>query len=237
MKTPSLLAASLAMLLACLAHAADASANRRVTSILDVETEDPIAYAKWIKQYNEIAKARLGVDNFIRVYVSIHDSRAKGPGVRVVSSAATASELLKQNDILENDPAITQLRSHMRGMRKTGSRVLYQSVRFDGPSARGAHNYNTLANLTDEAAYLKAIDELRAIFDANGLKDVKIYVYRVIAGRTDHSHRITINTPSRERLGALLDFAGTHPQLQTWFTNTAKLRTVVATTTSREITQ
>lgn len=232
-----MLLASLATLLAaCFTHAADMTATRRVISILEVETDDPAAYATWIKQYNEVAKSRLGIDNYVRVYESVHDSRPTGH-VRAVTAASTVAELTKNTMALENDPAIVEIRHHMNAIRKTGSRVLYQGLRFEGPNAKGANNYNTLANLSDEAAYLKAIDELRSIFDANGFKDVKIYVYRTLAGRTDHSHRITINTPSRERLAAFLDFAGTNPQTLTWLANTAKFRTVVANNTSHEITK
>ena len=237
MKTARTLLASLATLFACLAHAADSNTSRRVVAILDVETDDPAAYATWIKQYNEVAKAKLGIDNYLRVYESVFDSRENPARVRVVTSAPSVAELFKNSAALETDPGIIENLSHLRAIRKTGARVLYQSVRSEGTTAKGAHNYNTLANLSDEAAYLKAIEELRAIFDANGFKDAKIFVYRVIAGRADHSHRITINTPSRERLAAFLDFVGTNPQAQTWIANSGKIRTVVANTTSREITK
>ena len=237
MKSSRTLVALFATLFAvCLAHAADTATARRVTSIMEVETDDPAGYAMWIKQYNEIAKAKLGIDNYLRVYQSIYDSRPTGH-VRVVSSAATVAELMKNADVLQNDPAIMANREHLSAIRKTGSRVLYQAVRFDGPTPKGSHNFNTLAMLSDEAAYLKAIDDLRVIFDSNGFKDTKVIVYRVLAGRTDHSHRITISTPSLDRLAAWLDFVATNPQAQTWLANTAKFRTIVANTTSREITK
>jgi hypothetical protein len=125
----------------------------------------------------------------------------------------------------------------MRAIRKIGTRVLYQAIYSDGPSPSGAHNYNTLAMVTDEAGYLEAIKRLRAVFDSIGLKDVKITVYRTLAGFTDHSHRITINTPSAERLAAFLDLVGSNSQLREWLASSAKFRTVVANTTSREITK
>lgn len=237
MKTTRILFASLVTLLtACLLHAADPKPAQRVVSILDVQTDDPAAYAIWMKQYNAIAKTKLGIDNYLRVYQSYFDSRPAGY-VRVVSTAANVAELTKNRLTLEDDPGIREIQQHLQSIRKRGARVLYQTVRTDGPSPRGANNYNTLAMLSDEAAYLKAIDELRTIFDANGFKDTKITVMRVLAGRTDHSHRITINTPSPERLAAFLDFAATSPQAQSWLANTAKFRTVVANTTSREITR
>ena len=236
--TPMLVASFLTLLAACSMQAADPKPANRVVSILDVQTDDPIGYAIWMKRYNEIAKAKLGIDNYTRVYQSYFDSRPEGPGhVRVVTTAATVAELMKNAAVLDADPAILENREHVSHIRKRGSRVLYQTVRTDGPSPAGANNFNTLAMISDEAAYIKAIDELRAIFDASGFKDAKITVMRVLAGRTDHSHRITINLPSPERLAAWLDFSGTSAQAQAWIANSAKFRTVVANTTSREITR
>lgn len=208
----------------------------RVIAVLDIETDDPGAYATWIKHYNEAAKAKLNIDPYLRVYQSGFDGRTTGR-VRTVSSAASVAELMKNSQLLENDPAILENQTHLRAIRQIGARVLYQALRFDGPSPKGANNYNTLAVIPDEAAYLAAIVELREIFDAVGLKDAKIGVYRVLAGRTDHTHRITISTPSRDHLGAFLDLAASNPQLVAWLASTAKLRTVVANSTSREITK
>jgi hypothetical protein len=234
--TPKLVASFLTLLAACALHAADPKPANRVVSILDVQTDDPVGYAVWMKRYNEIAKAKLGIDNYTRIYQSYFDSRQPGY-VRVVTTAANVAELMKNAQALDADPAILENRERVSFIRKRGARVLYQTVRTDGPSPSGANNYNTLAVLSDEAAYLKAIDDLRTIFDSNGFKDTKITVMRVLAGRTDHSHRITINLPSPERLAAWLDFVATSPQAQTWLASTAKFRTVVANTTSREITK
>jgi hypothetical protein len=220
----------------CCLQAADPQSTGRAIAILDVETDDPAAYATLMAKYNEAAKAKLNIDNYVRIYQSLYDGRGTGR-VRAVSGAASISELMKNAATLEADPAIMALTEKMKSMRKRGPRVLYHSVRYEGVNAKGAWNYNTLAVVNDEAGYLKAIDDLRGIFDANGLKDVKIAVYRVAAGRADHTHRITINANSSERLGAFLDAASTNPQLQKWQADSAKLRTVVATTTSREITK
>src|SRR5215212_10379972 len=192
MKTTRKVWASLLTLcVACLVHAADMKPIPRVLSILDVETDDPSGYAIWISQYNDIAKAKFGVERFVRVFESVNDGR-KTSSVRAVAAASSVAELTKNSAALEADPGIMQLRAHMAGMRKSGARVLYQAMRYDGP-IKGSANYNTLAVVNDEPGYLKAIDQLRTIFDANGLKDAKIAVYRVIAGRTDHTHRITIS--------------------------------------------
>lgn len=114
--------------------------------------------------------------------------------------------------------------------------MLYQSLRRDGQN-KNASNYYTLAVVTDEPGYLKALDQLREILDANGLKDANISVWRVLAGRTDHTHRIVIATPSPERLGLLLDFVATNAQRAEWAANATKYRTVVSNGTVREITK
>jgi len=229
-----LLAPLVALFAACLVHAADSKPIARVMTVIDVETEDATGYATWIAQYNAVAKARLGVDNYLRVFQTAFDGHGSGR-VRAVISAANVVEMTKNATALETDPAILELTNHLRQIRKMTSRVLYQAIRFDGPSVKGAANYNTLANVTDEAGYLQALDQLRGIFDANGLKDLKISAYRTLAGRTDHTHRITISAPSQERLAVFLDLAATNAQLTGWLAATAKLRTVVANTTSREI--
>jgi hypothetical protein len=231
-----LLASIVTLLAAGFALAADQKPIARVIAILEVETDDPSGYATWIKQYNEIAKAKLKVDQYLRVYQSVFDGTATGR-VRVVTAASNAAELMKNAAALENDPAILENRDHLRAIRKMGARVLYQAVRFDGTNPRGAANYNTLAMVTDEAGYLKALEELRGIFDANGLKDAKLSVYRVMAGRANHTHRVTISLPSPERLAAFLDFSAANAQAQDWIARSAKFRSVVSNTTSREITK
>ena len=230
------LIAAAAVFTATFAPAAETKTATRVFSLLEIETDDPVAYAEAMKQYNEIAKARLGVDNYLRVYQT-HFDGVKSGQVRVVNGAATVADLMKNIAALESDPAILQLQERIKGLRKRGSRVLYQSARFDGPNPPGSWTYNTLANVTDEPGYLKAIEQLRGIMDKNGFKDVRASVYRTVAGRTDHSHRITLTAPTREQLAAFLDFVGTNSQALEWLASSAKLRTVVRNAVAREITK
>src|SRR6185436_3219010 len=100
--------------------------------------------------------------------------------------------------------ALVKLRAELSQVRKLGKSTTLKAVRFDGRNPSGFH-YNTRAVLTDEAAYLKALDGLRALLDSHGLKDVKINCYRVVAGRTDYAHMSSLNCPSAERRAALLD--------------------------------
>ena len=65
MKTTRLLASIATLLAACLVHAADQK-DTRVMSLLEVETDDPTAYATWIKQQNDIVKAKFNIDNFYK---------------------------------------------------------------------------------------------------------------------------------------------------------------------------
>lgn len=236
MKTIRLLFASLATLLAvCATHAADTKPVPFVMTVLDIDTEDASGYATWIAAYNAVAKAKLGVDRYLRVYVSQFDGEKTGR-VRVVAGASSFAELTKYAQALENDPAIRENNDHLRAIRKTGARVLYQAVRRDGTHPNGMV-YTTLANITDEAGYLKSLDQLKAAYDSIGMKDVKINCYRTIAGRTDHTHRITIVLPSPERLAAFLDAAATDATVLKWLADAAKYRTVVSNATAREITK
>lgn len=237
MKSHPRILASLATLLAAgLLSAAEPKLPARVMTTLDIETDDPSGYATWIAQYNEVAKAKLGLDPYLRVWQSWFDGRGT-TRVRIVASAATAAELTRNNEVLENDPAILQIVSHMRPIRKLGARVLYQAVYFDGPTPKGAATFTTHAILTDEAAYVKALAQLRTIFDAIGLKDAKIGAYRASVGRTDHTHRITISLPSSERLAVFLDLMASNQQMADWLASVAKIRTVVTNFSSREITK
>ena len=121
-------------------------------------------------------------------------------------------------------------------IRTLGASVLYQGLRIDG-TYKGAWVYVTLATIADEAAYLKSLDGLREVFDANGLKDAKINCYRVMAGRLDHSHRITITFDSEARLAVFLDTVNSSAQMQAWLASVASNRKVVSNFTGHEITK
>ena len=161
---------------------------------------------------------------------------AKTGSVRLVTAAESVSALAKNNAALAGDAALTDFANRLRTISKLGARVLYQSVRFDG-TYKGSYVYSTTARVTDEAGYLKALDGLRALFDAKGFQDAKINVYRVLAGRTNFTHRVSIAVPSNERLAAMLDFLGSDAQMAAWLADAAKYRTVVGNMTSHDIVQ
>lgn len=233
--TLKVFASALTLLVACLAQASDSKAVARVISITDIETDDASGYATWIAKYNEVVKAKLGIDTYLHIYVSNNDGERSG-SVRSVVSAESVAAMTKNNAALADDPALRDIRDHMRGLRKQGARVLYQGVRYDG-GHKGAYVYTTLALVNDEAGYLKALDGLRVLFDKNGFQDSKINAYRVLAGRTNFSHRITLSLPSNERLAALLDFVSADPSMAEWLASAAKYRTVVSNLTGHDITK
>ena len=169
------------LLAACLLQAAESKTVARVISIQDIITDDASGYAAWITKVNEIAKAMLGVDTYQHVYVSANDGERTGM-VRTVTSAESVAALTKNGDALQDDPALRDIRDHLRGLRKLGARVLYQGLRFDG-THKNTYVYTTTSMVSDEAGYLKALDGLRALFDSHGFQDAKINAYRVLVGR------------------------------------------------------
>lgn len=201
--TRKVFASLLTLLVACSVQAADMKPVARVISITEVETDDATGYAAWVAKANDVVKTKLGIDTYYHVYVSNADGVKTG-SVRLVVAAESVAAIAKNAAALTGDPAIRDITDHYRAIRKNGARVLYQGVRFDG-TLKGGYTYTTTAMVTDEAGYLKSLDGLRAILDAKGLKDAKINVYRVLAGRTNFTHRITLAVPSSERLAALLD--------------------------------
>lgn len=231
---PKVFASLLTLLAASLVQAADSKVNR-VISIQDVQTDDPAAYAATVATSNAMAKSKLGLDTLIHVYVSTYDGE-KTNSVRAVIAADSVAALTKSYAALLNDPDMAATRDKLKATRKLCARVLYQGLRFDGTYKNGSV-YTTTANVSDEAGYLKALDGLRAIFDAHELKDARINAYRVLAGRSDHTHRVTIALPSEDRLAALLDFVSSDPDMAQWLASAAKLRTVVANGTAQEITK
>lgn len=236
MNTPCKVIASLVTLFAGgLLFAADSKPIARVMVVTDVETEDPTGYAMWVDKINAVAKTKLGADGYVHIYQSNFDG-SRTNTVRYVITADSVATLNKNIATMENEPVMLENRDHLKAIRKLGARMLYQCVRFDGTHPSNSV-YTTLAVLSDEAAYLSALNQLRAILDGAGLQDAKVNVYRVLAGRTTHTHRISIVLPSPQRLDAFLDFTGTNAKGAEWIASVAKIRTVVSNGTAKEITK
>ena len=232
---PKVFASLMTLLAVGLVHAAETKPVARVIVIQEIETDDPFGYVKLVAASNDIVKEKLGLETYSHVYFSNYDG-VKTMSIRSVTAAESVAALAKNSAALENEPALKDTMTQLRAIRKLGARVLYQGLRFDGTYPHCVV-YTTTANVSYEAGYLKALDGLRAIFDAHGLADAKINAYRVLAGRSDHTHRVTIAVASGDRLAALLDFVASDPAMAAWLKDAAKLRTVVANGTSNEITK
>ncbi len=206
-----------------------------VIAITQVETKDLDTYVMWIARMNEVMKAKTGAERTFRVYTG----DAAGPdsgAVVAVSAAESFAALAKTNKIFSEDPDIQAVRLHMNAIREMGTRTLLKAVRFDG-RLTGTHSFHTYASVSDEAGYLKSLDGLRVLFDEHNFKDLKVNVYRVMAGRSDYTHLIAINTPSAERLAAFMDAMSTEAWVAEWLATTAKTRTVVRNGTYHEVTR
>lgn len=236
MKRTALLTASLLTLaLAGSLAAADPKPALPVISIQQVDAKDPTTYAMWIARNNEVVKAKLGIDHYYRVYIGQAAGDDTG-AVFAVTAADSFATLNKNAAALTDDPGLLESRGHLQAIRDLGPQSTLKAVRFDGTHP-AAFLYNTQANLSDEAGYLKDLDDLRARFDSHDFQDAKINAYRVVAGREKYTHLISINCPSAERRAALLDATQTEAWMAEWLAGAAKLRTVVRTGTYREITR
>jgi len=231
-----LLASLLTLSAAGLLHGApEAKLILPVISIQQVVTKDPTTYAMWIARNNEVIKGKLGVEKFFHVYLGQAAGEDAG-AVFAVMAADSFATLTKSWQAVQDDPAAAESRSHLNAIRDLGHRTLLKAVRYDGANP-GASLFNTLALLSDEAGYLKATDQLRLLLDTHDLKDAKINVYRVTAGRCTYSHLVSINLPSEERLAVFLDAMTTEPAFADWVAAAGKYRTVVRNGTYREITR
>ncbi len=231
-------AAVLPLLAACYANAADdagskaAAPQNQVVTVQAVTTEDPSGYATWVAKGNENLKAAGGPDHFTHVYQGVIAGEETGT-VFAVRFGDSAMTIAKNSEALLKLPERSELMSHLSAIRKLGPASMLQSVHFEG-GYDGEWLFITDAQLKDEAAYLKALGELRALFDDHGLKDIKINLFRVIAGRSNHSHEVILSAPSEERNAALMDSVGA-PWMIDWLSGIANVRTVVANGIFREI--
>lgn len=204
-----------------------------VLVIQEVEAESAKVYAARIGEINKIVQAKWQIENHRHVFVG--ESAGDDTGaVFAVARGESFAALHAIESSFEKDADLLEARLHLTAIRKLGNQVSYQAVRFDGVHPDCAV-LNTKAVIADEASYLSALDGLRTLFDAHGLKDVKVNCYRVAAGRTEWTHLISLNCPSRERRAALMD-ALNETWAREWITGIDKLRKVIANGTYRDIT-
>jgi hypothetical protein len=202
--------------------------------ISEVETNSPEDYAVWVAQGNKAIYDKIHVENYTKVFVGQAAGEDSGK-VYAVQTADSFAKLQDNGALFESDPAIQKIQTQMAQVRKLGNRTALKAVRFEGRNAT-SFNFNTKAVLSDEGAYLKALDGLRSLYDAHGLKDVKINCYRVSAGKSDYTHLISLNCPTAESRAAMMD-AMSEPWGQEWIASVGKIRTVVRNGMYKEVTR
>jgi hypothetical protein len=203
--------------------------------VQEVAANDTEAYVAMITKINALVKARTGIEHFRHVWEGDF-AGDNSHGIFVVSTFASAAEIYQVRDKLKNYPEMDVLLEQLKGTRKLGSSELYKAVRNDGVYEGGAV-FNTSITCTDEPAYLKDLDDLKAIFDANGFKDSKINLYREVAGRTKSTHLVVISLPTESRVAELLDALSDQDLLKDWYVTAAKVRTTLGNGTYHEITK
>jgi hypothetical protein len=200
-----------------------------------VSTDDAEAYALKLVKGNELIKAKAGYDRLRHVWVGDY-AGDDNPTVWVVSQFPSAQAANEFQEKLHGDAEVRAFLAELKPIRKLGGTYLYKAARLDGMYEGGAV-FNTSITCTDEAAYLKALDGLKVIFEANGFKDARINLWRLVSGRTVATHLVVIALPSRARVGALLDLITDQGVLKDWYTLASKSRTSVGNGTYHEITK
>lgn len=200
-----------------------------------VSTEDQDAYVALITKANALLKDKTGLEHLRHVWVGDF-AGDNSHGVFAVSQFASAAAAAQMQEKLKDDPESKALMTQFKSIRHLGPSYLYKAVRNDGGYDGGAV-FNTSIVCTDEDAYVKALDGLKAIFDANGFKDAKVNLWRITAGRTTSTHLVVIALPSETRVAELLDALADKALLKDWYVTAAKLRTTVHNGTYHEITK
>lgn len=209
--------------------------NKGAMVVQAVSTDDADAYAAALTKINAVIKARTDVEKLRHTWVG-DLAGENSHGVFVVSSFASAAAVYQLGDKLKDDPELNALVAQLKGMRKLGPSWLYKAVRNEGLYEGGAV-FNTDVLCTDEDAYGKALDGLKAIFDANGFKDAKVSLWRIVSGRKDSTHMVILSLPSQTRVAELIDTLWDKSLLKEWGVGVAKIRTTVSNGTYHEITK
>lgn len=200
-----------------------------------VTTEDQDAYVAAITKINGLIKDKSGLERLRHVWIGDF-AGDNSHGVFVVSQFASAAAAAQLKEKLKDDADIKAILAQLKSTRHLGPSYLYKGVRNDGVYDGGAI-FNTSIVCSDEDAYVKALDSLKAIFDANGFKDARLNLWRITAGRTTSTHLVVIAFPSEIRVAELLDALADKALLKDWYVSAAKIRTTVHNGTYHEITK
>jgi hypothetical protein len=201
-----------------------------------VQTDDPDAYVAALAGINARIKAVSGIDTLRRTWTGDF-AGDNSHAIAVVSQFESAASVSALGAKMQADPELKQMVAELKGIRKLGPSWLYKAARYEGDYPGGAV-FNTSVAVKDEAAYLKLLDDLKAIFDANGFKDAKVNLWRIVSGRSgDATHLAVIAFPSQQRVGELLDTIWDKGIMKDWNAAAAKVRTSLGNGSYHEITK
>ena len=200
-----------------------------------VQTDDSDAYVQAITKVNALVKARTGIEKLRHVWMGDFAGE-NSHGIFVVSEFPSAAAVYTTQDKLKDYPEMDALLVQLKGLRHLGPSYLYKAVRYEGNYEGGAV-FNTSIKCTDEAAYLKALDGLKAILVANGFKDAKVNLWRIASGMTESTHLVVIAFPTQTRVGELWDSLTDKNLLADWYVGAAKVRTSLQNGSYNEITK
>lgn len=200
-----------------------------------VQTDDADAYTTLLAKANGLIKARTGIEKLRHAWTGDFAGE-NSHGTFVVSQYDSAAAVEAVNAKLKDYPEMTAVLAEFKKIRHLGPSYLYKAVRYEGMYEGGAV-FNTGMVCTDEAAYASALDGLKAILDANGFKDAKLNLWRIIAGRSTTTHLVVLALPTSARVGELLDALSDKQLLKDWSVGAAKIRTTVNNGTYHEITK
>lgn len=200
-----------------------------------IQTEKPDEYLNLLAKSNVRIKTLTGIDQLRRAWrgdFAGQDSHS----LVVTSTYNSAAAGVHVADKIAQDAEMSGLLREFAGIRKLGPSYLMKGVRWEGVHAGGAV-LNTSISLSDEPAYLKLLDDLRVLFDANGFKDAKLNLLRIMAGRENSTHLVVISLPSQVRVAELIDATTDTALLKDWNAAAGKIRTTVHNGTYHEVTK
>jgi len=198
-----------------------------------VDTNNADAYVALMTKASALSKARAGVDVLRRVWVADVAGENSHKLLVVTEFPSLAAEYQLQKEA-KNYPETAPLSEQLKEIRRLGPSCLCRAVRTDGLYPGGAC-FAISVNCGNEEAYVTALNGAKLIFDANGFKDVRLNLWRIVAGGTTATHVLVFSLNSQVRLGEFIDNIWDNVLLKDWFVEAAKIRTVVQTGIYHEI--
>jgi len=201
-----------------------------------IQTDDPDAYVAALAKINVRIKTVTGIDTLRRTWTGDF-AGDNSHAIAVVSQFESAAAVSTLGDKMRADPELMKMVAELKAIRKLGPSWLYKAARYEGDYPGGAV-FNTAVAVKDEAAYLKLLDDLKALFDANGFKDAKLNLWRIVSGRNgEATHLAVVAFPSQARIGELLDALWDKALMKDWNVAAARVRTSLNNGSYHEITK